>query len=74
MNGTVRSTIEIDGEAWRLADPLETQDPETMPVPDETAGVYLLLERSEPGPSGRAADLVPYVGQGSVPSSGGSVG
>ncbi len=63
MNESVRDTFEIAGETWRLADSCDTRDPETMPIPDETAGVYLWLQRAEPGPGGRATDRVLYVGQ-----------
>ena len=54
--------VDIGGYAWSLADPFQTQEPSHLGVPAE-AGLYLWLQREQPGPDGAATRRVLYAGK-----------
>lgn len=58
----VSPRIDFGGYDWTLADPFETQDRDHDSVPD-SSGLYLWLQRDEPGPGGRPIRRVLYAGK-----------
>ena len=61
MTGSLQ-TVQLAGETWGLADPLETQNGSDVRVPAGPA-LYLWLRRETPGPFSAATQDVLFVGK-----------